>query len=356
MFLVAKGITRYVQTAPERQLFDDLPVIENVDLYKMVDSVDFLERLAVVLHGDVIENQIYPVGTLDVEGERDVSGTGSGRFPDDLNDLAAYHPAQLDHLRRNQRAFEQLTDEGRHRVRELHDEVSSHPENEKLVAVMQRYFSWLQHLEPAQMRTVLDLPVDQRLETIRELNLQQMAELTGFLPLEDVDYVLAWLSRVLIREKQQVRQHLESDEFKHKLIEFLSENSDDFVRVADFELIGRVDPEYAGEILFKYIPDLRYGGLSSSGLNILEARDEQQQKELIVKWSIAATRAKRHVTDAQLKSFYRTLDDKTREMLDQKTPGEWNRELLKLYRQRLLRQRDFQLNRRDVLGDKLPEG
>jgi anti-sigma factor RsiW len=44
---------------PNRQLVNDLPVIENVELYRVVDSVDFLRDLAKEdLFGDEVENDL----------------------------------------------------------------------------------------------------------------------------------------------------------------------------------------------------------------------------------------------------------------------------------------------------------
>ncbi len=59
----------------------------------------------------------------------------------------------------------------------------------------------------------------------------------------------------------------------------------------------------------------------------------------------------------QLKSFYRSLDDRMRARLDEKSPEERDRELLKLYRQQQLRQRNFnQLNQRPYSNRAAPEG
>lgn len=40
------AMVRWQQEADNRQLVEDLPVIENVDLYRNADSIQFLERLA----------------------------------------------------------------------------------------------------------------------------------------------------------------------------------------------------------------------------------------------------------------------------------------------------------------------
>jgi len=42
---VGYGTSRYMLSAPNRQLVSDLPVIENVDLYHNIDSIEFLQQL-----------------------------------------------------------------------------------------------------------------------------------------------------------------------------------------------------------------------------------------------------------------------------------------------------------------------
>jgi anti-sigma factor RsiW len=61
--LVAAGlgyvIVSSILAQPNRQLVDDLPVIENVELYRVADSVDFLRDLAKEdLFGDEVENDL----------------------------------------------------------------------------------------------------------------------------------------------------------------------------------------------------------------------------------------------------------------------------------------------------------
>jgi hypothetical protein len=42
---VGFGVVQYQITRPQRELVRDLPVIENVDEYRTVESMDFLQRL-----------------------------------------------------------------------------------------------------------------------------------------------------------------------------------------------------------------------------------------------------------------------------------------------------------------------
>ena len=52
-------IVSSILTRPNRQLVNDLPVIENVELYRVADSVEFLRDLAKEdLFGDEVENDL----------------------------------------------------------------------------------------------------------------------------------------------------------------------------------------------------------------------------------------------------------------------------------------------------------
>jgi anti-sigma factor RsiW len=53
------AIVANLMAQPNRQLVQDLPVIENVELYRVADSVDFLHELTEAdLFGDEVENDL----------------------------------------------------------------------------------------------------------------------------------------------------------------------------------------------------------------------------------------------------------------------------------------------------------
>ena len=58
------------------------------------------------------------------------------------------------------------------KIRELHQQIQSHPESEKLLATMNRYNEWLMTLTVYQRAELLKLPKKERIAHIKSLETQ----------------------------------------------------------------------------------------------------------------------------------------------------------------------------------------
>jgi hypothetical protein len=95
--------------------------------------------------------------------------------------------------------FEKLSAEEQAALRELHTAIVNHPNSEQLQAVMQRYVEWLGNLNPLQRAELMGLPVEKRLEKIRQLREHEEDEKLKELGLvsSDAEKLLKGLSTII---------------------------------------------------------------------------------------------------------------------------------------------------------------
>jgi hypothetical protein len=120
---------------PNRQLLEDLPVLENLDEYRQVESMEYLlilreEKLFLGKNSDSTRTNAAESGTL-AERRRFVENMG---------------PSDREELARCQDIFEHLDPEEQESLRRLHRELQKSPDAEQLRAIMVRYCDWLKAL------------------------------------------------------------------------------------------------------------------------------------------------------------------------------------------------------------------
>ncbi len=83
--------------------------------------------------------------------------------------LEALEPQEREELARSLRRFDALDKEQQERVRRLHAMIEAQPDAEDLHDVARRYYDWLRQLPPHQRAELLDLPADERLQRVVEM-------------------------------------------------------------------------------------------------------------------------------------------------------------------------------------------
>ncbi|MEM7456607.1 MAG: hypothetical protein AAF456_19840 [Planctomycetota bacterium] len=328
-FVAGKFATDHFQEAPRRQLLADLALLENLQYFRYAESIEFVDALSDVFVDEQTPDMETPVSILDespeMAGER----------------LDSYDLEQLNEIRKSRNTFQQLPEADQQRIRKLQAELAVHEERSRLIAVMQRYNSWLfDGLSARQRREVLDLPADQRIERIRELRLHP--ELLDGVALDsrDLDEVYKWSRETIQAEKELINVHAESREFLEKLTRYMEVNPDNRIQMKlldDLGLLDQVDPEFVFEIVSRNVQLLRVT-LSHEADRILDdAWDPEKQKELVIRWVVTATAAREDVTRDELMEYLKTLPEATVERLDRLSPDELLEELQRMFRREKLR-------------------
>ena len=150
--LLAAAATGFAAVAlmapdPNAQLRRDLPILENLDQYRQVDGVDFLEL--------VLREKLF---AEDAE-------EAPPAWPDDIDAMTA---AQKEELSRRQREFAALSPVRQQRLRQLDEQLRRDPDGEKLREAMNRYCQWLSTQPAYRGAQLLELDPAGRIKEIRQ--------------------------------------------------------------------------------------------------------------------------------------------------------------------------------------------
>lgn len=116
-------------------------------------------------------------------------------------------------LRQEQARLARLTATERQRLRGLSEQLASASDGDRLREIMLRYSAWLRTLNASQRTALLGLPAEKRVAEIKALREQQerqrFQEMFDYkLQPNDQKALLAWVSRLIARDEDQVLQRL----------------------------------------------------------------------------------------------------------------------------------------------------
>ena len=126
-----------------RQMLEDLPTLQRLDLYQEVESTDFLDRLQKGrLFDDVPESG---------HAATDAKPVTAKSLTERHNQIAKMSKVERDRLQRNLAAFQQMSPEMQGHYRTLNEKLDEdRKEGGHLSSLLQTYSAWLQTLTPGQ--------------------------------------------------------------------------------------------------------------------------------------------------------------------------------------------------------------
>ncbi len=212
--------TKLVWSNPNDELLRDLPVIENVDLYRQAGDIDFVRQL-----GD--ENQFSDEAEAAREemaspGEKPPSSTAGARaavavtpasFDDRREWLRSLAAADKEDLNQKFDKFLSLSADEQGRLRRLDAELAADPHSDRLRRVLGRYYEWLKTLSAAERADLLALGSLDRVAKIKSLTHEQEARLTtlagGFhLMPADVQVLHRWIEELAVKHQDELLKDL----------------------------------------------------------------------------------------------------------------------------------------------------
>ena len=344
-------VTRQIQQQPNRQLVNNLPLIENYDRYSKVDrNLDFLSRLDQLgLFAE--EKKFY----LREDGELPddlFSDDEPGIFPSrETIESRQQHIDSLDieqknQLRRQYDQFITLPPEQVEQLQAFHEELASHPQRQQLAQVMNHYYDWLKTLGLTEQARLLDLPVDKRLAEIANIKTRQARETFGRegytkLPTaRDAEFLFDWYEIAISSKESLIRSS-----FPEIVARYLKRNHRSIPRqqLAQFArrrplnqlvaILIRTDREMIENLVLEDI-DLLRRGLSFEARAIFDEQTAEEQNALVLNWIDSANQSKSTVSVEELQLFYETLTVEERDELDKMAPENWIRTLTAKYRAR----------------------
>ncbi len=145
------SLVRQIQSQPNRQLVNNLLLIENFDRYLKVDrNLEFLVQLEQQgIFAD--ENQIYSQSSGGLSADLFVDAE-PGVFPS--RETIENRERRIDELdieqknalRRKYTEFLKLSETQKEQLRKFHDDLANHPQRAQLTRVMNKYYDWLKTL------------------------------------------------------------------------------------------------------------------------------------------------------------------------------------------------------------------
>jgi hypothetical protein len=140
--------------------------------------------------------------------------------------IAAMSAEQKQQLLRKQQRFAEHPPAEQERLRHLHAELNTSPDQEQLQEVLERYYAWRTTLSPAERAQLDDLPAEQRIAQIRELMNRQEEQRfrklvqAKLLP-EDRKAIFEWLTTFVDRHHESIiaalpAEHRPRDEYNDR--------------------------------------------------------------------------------------------------------------------------------------------
>ena len=325
--LVGYSVVASIAARPNGQLRADLPVIEGIDIYRNVDSVDLLRRL---------DKQ----GLFDEEGDADSRQVEQKS----IQDMTADEKEQLS---RKKERFYRLAPEKQQQMRQIQQTIATDSDGNDLRRVLVRYQEWLKTLSPGVRAELLDLALNERITQISKIQVQQesrrLRELAADTPLtrQDIKGIRAWLNRLAHRHRPQIEERLRNEPRRRDRAATL----DDPRRLRAF-MTGRFLrpwkdgrpaplPNEAEDI------DLLREKLSAKARDALDmVADPEEKRILMYTWVRAAFFCGKmpKVSNEELEAFAKTLSQRDRQDLE----GLPDKQLFERLRRRYYKQRNDQ--------------
>ena len=130
----AAGFAAVAMHDPDRQLLQDLPLLENLDEYRQIGSIEFLHRLR--------DEKLFVKGV----GELTKGPTADENAASRRQQVEAMSLDQKEQLLRAEDKFAGLAPAEQERLRRLVEDVRNDPDSKQLQAVMYAYYEWLKPL------------------------------------------------------------------------------------------------------------------------------------------------------------------------------------------------------------------
>jgi hypothetical protein len=344
-------LIRQIQQQPNRQLVNNLLLIENFDHYLKVDrNLDFLVQLDERgLFAE--ENEFYAQGSGVLSADLFVDAE-PGIFPsretieNREQRIDALDIEQKNVLRRKYTEFNKLSSAQTEQLQKFHEELANHPQRERLTRAMNKYYDWLKTLGLTKQARLLDLQVDRRLAEIANIKTRQAREAFGRegstkLPTaRDAEFLFDWYEIAISSKESQIRSS-----FAEIVANYLKRNHRSIPRnqLVQFArrkplnqlvaILIRIDREMIETLVLEDI-DLLRRGLSFEARAIFDEQSPEGQNALVLNWIDSANQSKSTVSAEELQVFYEQLSVEERDELDKMAPENWIRTLTAKYRAR----------------------
>jgi hypothetical protein len=192
-------ITALILPDPNRQLVDDLSILENLDAYRAIGDIAFLQSLR-------------DAGLFSSEGGEAIVETAT-TVPDSSAErrerIRQMTPGEKQRLATLQERFQTLELGEQERLQQLDQSLRNAPDAERLVAIMHRYVAWLKTLPSFAPAELAGLSAPDRVQWIKKrLKAEQTRDGWKRLSTDDAAKLTAWIHNCLERSEKELQKTL----------------------------------------------------------------------------------------------------------------------------------------------------
>jgi hypothetical protein len=192
--LVAAAAVGFLAVAsydPERQLLRDLPLLENLDEYRQVGSIELLYKLR--------DEKLFSKEG----GEPPKSETADDdNVPSRRQRIRNISLDEKEQLLRSEDRFGNLTVEEQRQVRRLHEDLQNDDDREQLRAIMHNYCEWLKPLSSLSWAELSEMAPPQRVARVKEWLLEEQRREGARRPgHKDMEAIFKWMNDAAMQHK-----------------------------------------------------------------------------------------------------------------------------------------------------------
>ena len=311
-----------------KELIQDLPVLENFDEYRQIQDIKFLHMLQK-------NENLFPKVEVTASSPPTVVHTGK----DLVQYIKALNPSQKEDLRNKQDRFALLDPAEQNRLRHLHEQIQEDKNPDELRDVMNRYYEWYKSLPSYNRPELANLPAEERMQRIKFYKQEEQTKITNRPPAgEDSKALWNWMGDIAAKREKT---------FSASLPPRLQKNLTDMASAARHQFVmwmmwqrpqggPNKEPLFSdsdlSDLLQKFTVETR---------TLLEAKDKADQTRIIQNWAHNLLRQKNprrgsdvedFVKDEPLAEFFeKDLTNEQRDRLMTLSSDDMQRELLRVY-------------------------
>ena len=309
---------------PNKELIEDLPILENLDEYRQIRDITFLRMLR--------ENRLFPKEDDIASSQSATARTGE----DLLQHIKSLSSAEKVELLRRRNSYDGLDVAEQNRLRRLHEQIQKDERPDELRGIMNRYYEWYKLLPSYSRSELTSLSSEKRIEWIKDRLREDQSKISTKPPTPaDSDALWNWMGDYAATREKKFIDNLPS-QIKHNFSDMPAaarrravmwmiwqrqpggSNKTSLLTVADL-----------ADLLSRFTPDTR---------KLLEAKPQAEQIGTVQTWAHNLLRQKRGpgmgnlVDDKLLAEFFeKELTDEQRDRLINMSGEDMQRELLRLY-------------------------
>jgi hypothetical protein len=190
----ATGFLALVMHDPDRQLLRNLALLENLDEYRQVGSIEFLHKLR-------DEKLFCKDGVEPPKSEM----ADDEDMPARRRRIMNMSLDEKEQLLRSEDRFTSMSREEQGNVRRLHEDLQNDPDCERLRAIMHDYYEWLKPLLPLRWEMLAEMEPDQRVASVKKLLQEEQWREEGRRPgHKDMEVVWKWMTELSKPKQQQM--------------------------------------------------------------------------------------------------------------------------------------------------------